>query len=467
MRSSCQPEDMDALHRGTDRFIAQPENLPFCFRYGGRVVTGIPADWHPAVASRSCDNEPQETRLEGRDPSGLTISVLWRQYTTHPVVEWTVWITNAGPEPSDLIEDFQALDQVFHGTDPVIEHSTGDTGQADGYSMDLTPLGSGQTLTIAPRDGRPSDGAFPYFRVMFREMGWHMAVGWPGQWRVTFRSTEQGLCIQAGQEVTRVRLEPGETMRSPCITLLAWAGDTERGTNLWRRWYREHILPRPAERPLAPKLACACNDGGVEYTAATEENQRRFMDRFTANGIAFDVWWIDAGWYPCPDTDVYPLWIQTGNWRADPRRFPSGLGPVGRAAKAVGAELLLWFEPERVFCGTELYREHPNWLLRRAGDLSADDWESRNRLLDLGNPECRIWLTEHLSQLIQSGEVGVYRQDCNIAPLRFWRDNEGADRRGMVENLYVQGYLQLWDDLLRRNPGLWIDSCASGGGATI
>ncbi len=33
----------------------------------------------------------------------------------------------------------------------------------------------------------------------------------------------------------------------------------------------------------------------------------------------------------------------------------------------------------------------------------------------------------------------------------------------MNENLHVQGYLQYWDDLLKRNPGLWIDSCSSGG----
>ena len=33
----------------------------------------------------------------------------------------------------------------------------------------------------------------------------------------------------------------------------------------------------------------------------------------------------------------------------------------------------------------------------------------------------------------------------------------------MAENLHVQGYLHYWDDLLERNPGLWIDSCASGG----
>jgi len=33
----------------------------------------------------------------------------------------------------------------------------------------------------------------------------------------------------------------------------------------------------------------------------------------------------------------------------------------------------------------------------------------------------------------------------------------------MTENLYVQGHLAYWDDLLRRHPRLRIDSCASGG----
>ena len=32
-----------------------------------------------------------------------------------------------------------------------------------------------------------------------------------------------------------------------------------------------------------------------------------------------------------------------------------------------------------------------------------------------------------------------------------------------MENLHVQGYLAYWDALIDRNPGLWIDSCASGG----
>ena len=86
-----------------------------------------------------------------------------------------------------------------------------------------------------------------------------------------------------------------------------------------------------------------------------------------------------------------------------------------------------------------------------------------DRLLNLGNPSCRQWLTDHVCRLIRDNGIKIYRQDHNFEPLRYWRENEAADRQGMNENLHVQGYLQYWDDLLARNPGLWIDSCASGG----
>ena len=120
-----------------------------------------------------------------------------------------------------------------------------------------------------------------------------------------------------------------------------------------------------------------------------------------------------------------------------------------------GADLLLWFEPERVCRGTRIDTEHPEWLL----GIEHDD----ERLLNLGNPECRKWLTEHFCRLIRENSIQIYRQDFNFEPLEYWRVNEEANRQGMNENLHVHGYLRFWDDLLTRNPGLWIDSCASGG----
>jgi len=59
--------------------------------------------------------------------------------------------------------------------------------------------------------------------------------------------------------------------------------------------------------------------------------------------------------------------------------------------------------------------------------------------------------------------VDVYRQDFNIDPLGYWRGNDAEDRQGITEIGHVTGYLAYWDELLRRHPNLWLDSCASGG----
>src|SRR6185369_6710403 len=41
--------------------------------------------------------------------------------------------------------------------------------------------------------------------------------------------------------------------------------------------------------------------------------------------------------------------------------------------------------------------------------------------------------------------------------------NDAPERQGITENHYVTGYLAFWDELLKRHPGMLIDSCASGG----
>jgi alpha-galactosidase len=224
---------------------------------------------------------------------------------------------------------------------------------------------------------------------------------------------------------------------------------------MWRRWYHAHVLPRPNGRPLTPALAGYGPGDGDEFTEATEENQLRHIDLAKQRGIDFDVWWIDAGWYPCYDDNHQRNWHVTGTWHPDPERFPRGLEPVSDAVTKNGADFLLWFEPERVRPNTQLDRDHPDWLLKVDG--------AENHLLNLGHPQCRQWLTDHVCKQIEDNGIKIYRQDFNFPPLDHWRLNESDDRQGINENLYVQGYLQYWDDLLARNPGLWIDSCASGG----
>ncbi len=122
-------------------------------------------------------------------------------------------------------------------------------------------------------------------------------------------------------------------------------------------------------------------------------------------------------------------------------------------AHARGMKTVLWFEPERVHAGSWLFRKHPDWLLGQGGD----------RLLNMGNPEARRWLTDHIDRFLTEQGIDLYRQDFNIDPLGFWRANDSPDRQGITEIRHVEGYLAFWDELRRRHPDLLIDSCASGG----
>ena len=451
------PDDMALRRFWLGAMRPLPAQLPFSFSYAGKKINGIPEEWHPLVSTRRIDANIDETVYTGTDAeTGLTIRVELLEYHDFPVLEWVVYFSNTGTTPTPLLRDIMGIDCAFAGEAPVLTHCNGDFYSAEGYTPEDTPLPPGTALTFAPSGGRPCDGAFPYYRLQYAGCGLTLAIGWPAQWAATFTGVATGVAVQAGQQLTHLRLQPGEQIRTPRISVLCWTGDATRGINLWRRWYLAHILPRPDGQPLAPALAVSGTDAGEEFTAATEENQLRYQRKFWQLDVDFDVWWIDAGWYPCKDDQGERRWWHTGTWLPDPERFPRGLRAISEQAKEQQARLLLWFEPERVTKGSQFFLEHAEWLL-------CGNEEDFNALLNLGNPACRQWLTDYVCALIQQNGIGVYRQDFNFPPLPYWRDNEPEDRQGMNENLHVQGYLQYWDELLARNPGLWIDSCASGG----
>jgi alpha-galactosidase len=158
---------------------------------------------------------------------------------------------------------------------------------------------------------------------------------------------------------------------------------------------------------------------------------------------------MDAGWYVNASG-----WPNTGTWEVDTKRFPNGLRAITDHAHAKGIQSIVWFEPERVTPGTWLYETHPEWLLGKDGE---------QKLLNLGNPDAWKWLVDHVDKLLTDQGIDLYRQDFNMDPLDYWRNADAPDRQGITEIKHVTGYLAYWDELLRRRPGLRIDTCASGG----
>ena len=427
---------------------------PFALNYDGKPFAEIVAGWKVERSTRRLDDHRAEHLLTYTDPqTGLVIRCVGIVYDDFPTVEWTVYLKNTGAADTPIISDLQALDSRFErGAEGefVLHHHTGSPCTQLDYQPFATTLAPKQEERFANPKGRPSDSVLPYFNLQWPDEGLLIAVGWPGQWAARYvRDEQNGIRIIAGQELTHFKLHPGEEVRTPLMALQFYKGDSVRAQNVWRQWMLAHNCPRPGGK-LSPShyAACSSHEFG-EMVHADEASQKLFVDRYLEEGLKLDYWWMDAGWY-INETG----WPNTGTWEVDPKRFPHGLRAISDHAHAKGVNIIVWFEPERVTPGTWLYERHPEWLLGRDGD---------QKLLNLGNPEARQWLTDHVDRLLAEQGIDLYRQDFNMDPLDFWRANDAPDRQGITENAHVTGYLAYWDELRRRHPNMLIDSCASGG----
>jgi alpha-galactosidase len=426
------------------------DRLPFTFSYGGRSSDDLLWSWDFKAASKSLS--PTRTRITDtyRDPeSGLQVRIEGVVYKNFPTVEWTLYFKNTAVKDTPVLADIKALDVAFSARTATIHHFVGSNAAPNDYEPVEETLGLGQTRTLASAGGRPTNGNLPYFNLESGRGGILAAVSWAGQWSAEFAHTHGEVLVRAGQESTRFILHPGEEVRSPMAVLQFYKGDWVDAQNVWRRWMLAYNVPKADGKPIHPMCAlCMGNSYPGIITNAAQE--LAYLKSYVELGLTPDYWWEDAGWYKCGDP---PSWDRTGTWEVDRTRWPKGIREVSDWCRSHGIRTLVWFEPERVATGTWLAEQRPEWIL---GGKSGG-------LLNLGLPECRRWLTDHIDSILKTEGIDLYRQDFNIDPLRFWRANDPPDRQGITEIRHVEAYLAYWDELKRRHPGMLIDSCASGG----
>jgi alpha-galactosidase len=429
----------------------------FSFLYDGLPSRSFLSAWKSEESRKQLDSSRAEVTRSYLDPrTGLEVRCVSIEYNDFPAVEWTVYFSNKGGSKTPVLKDIQGLDMSLPVADKgqtVLYWMRGDdnSGQSFAPQEKVFAPGGPDSIMLAPSGGRSSDGVAPFFNVAWQAGGMAVAVGWSGQWQATgVREADGTITIRAGQQATNLALAPGETVRTPRIMLVSWRGpEPVRGTNLFRQLLIRHVLPRRGGELVFPPVCASVNE--VDPNGDYEGPHVRVMPALAERG--YEAFWSDMDpqhWYP----GGFPE--GTGNWEVDRVKYPRGLEPVSDAAHKAGLEYLLWFEPERVFSGTNLDRERPGWMMKTPDGKGS-------RLFALHIPEARRWLTDLMDGFIEETKLDWMRWDFNIEPLDFWRRADAQDRRGMTENQYISGLYAMWDELRARHPNLVIDVCASGG----
>jgi alpha-galactosidase len=446
---------------------------PFSFVYAGRASKELIPQWVKGTRRCVLDAHRLQYEITYLDPgTRLLVTCTIVQNTKFPQIEWTVRLKNTGTASTPIIEDIQGIDALLFAEDEragrqqslKLYHFKGDYCTPDSYlPMEHLFVGS-EPASFHPYGGRPTNAELPYYKLQGTDNGVIFVLSWQGQWETTFAREVAGVRVRGGQQLTHLTLRPGEEVRTPMPVLMFYDGtDYDRSVNMWRRWFLEFNIPRVNGELIRPFYANYSGKFLNEMVNANEENQIAYANKFLDRGIAFDYLWMDAGWY---DMQGRANWGCTGTWKPDYARFPRGLRAISDYVHSKGVKTIVWFEPERVRHGTELFVEHADMLLPLHPDEEAlrehPSWKD-TRLLNLSDPAVVDWIGERICALIKSEGIDLYRQDFNIEPLEFWRSNDAPDRQGITENHYCTGYLRLWDRILKENPGIVIDSCASGG----
>ena len=429
---------------------AHAGELPFSFVLGGKKSSKLINKWKVTSTEETIENGKTFRIVRLTDPrTGLEFACEVTTFEKFPAVDLVLRITNNGDKDSPIIEDVSVLDHIFNrnseDSEFILRHSRGSRASVLDFAPRDEILGANAKWTLGGHGGRSSDQALPFMNLSWGNTGMVMAVGWTGQWQVRLdRDDDRGLHTKVGMQGMHLKLHPKENIRTPRVLIVFWNGENMyRGHNLFRQIMLAHYSPRINGKLVIPPISSAV--GGLN--GYTEQNQLAAIPKLKERGV--EVLWIDAGWF----VGQWPF--GAGNWVPRPEMFPRGLGPVGRAAHKAGMDFLVWFEQERVSRRSRIHKDFPQWCIGPITEYGG--------LYNWGIPEAQQWMTDFLSEQIEAGEIDIFRQDFNMEPLSYWQRNDTTHRRGMTEIRFVEGMYEMWDQLRKRHPGLWIDNCASGG----
>lgn len=451
----------DMAYHPYDRFYKDVSVFPLTFVYEGKKYRGF-GDGFVQL---------ENTCTTTADGIGLRVTLAHPEIPAKFIVESAIYADTRATEmvayiKNDSNADTGVFSEVkfefdFAGENPVLKSIAGDVGGTYiPYEKDLARYGKVVDTSVV---GRPSHVTFPYYNLNFGDNGKFIAVGWPGTYTASFEydAAAKTTHVEAGQYKVATVIRPGETFRTPRIALVEYKGlDSDGQINAWRRYFIKNVL-RKVDGEL-PRTLIGHGDICVSHTTQGCIEQ---INSYAENGAPLECYWLDAGWYTNVDGGQIDQWCRTGTLDMDTNRFPDEMESIGKLCAERGMKFVLWFEPETIRFDKDTFVKNQEgfkneWLL---GETFVGSW-LQGHILDLGNPEALDWAWGKISKIIEKAGVTIYRQDFNNDPAPAWEANDTADRIGMTENLYIQGYLELWDRIIERFPYITIDSCASGGG---
>ena len=256
--------------------------------------------------------------------------------------------------------------------------------------------------------------------------------------------------VGLGDESFSYLLKPNESFSSPEAVMTYSAKGIGGASRNMHSFVRSAILPKDKAHPIV------LNSWEAFYFDIDEKTMLDFADGALSVGI--DTVVMDDGWFGARRNDKAGL----GDWVPTKELFADGLGKFVERVRSKGIKFGIWIEPEMVNPDSDLYRAHPDWVMR---DPSRAPLLSRDQLvLDMANPEVVEYLKNSLDKCFAGVEIDYFKWDMNRNITHAISPYLPVERKGETQFRYMLGVYELYDWFVKRFPNAVLENCSGGGG---
>jgi alpha-galactosidase len=284
-------------------------------------------------------------------------------------------------------------------------------------------------------------------------------LAWTGNYKYTFEVDQRnGLRVRSGINsfASEYFLQPNEVFTTPeFIFTLSAHGKGQASRNL-HKWARNYAVLNGN----GPRMTLLNNweATGMKF------NETRLVELFDeAKKLGVDLFLLDDGWfgnkYPRNDDKA-----GLGDWKEDSTKLPSGIGYLVKEAEAKGIKFGIWLEPEMVNPKSELYEQHPDWILKLPN--RPENYGRNQLVLDLCNPKVQDFVFSVVDNLLaKNPHLAFIKWDCNRSMTNQY-SSYLKDRQSHLFIEYTRGFYKVLQRIRAKYPQLPIMLCSGGGGRT-
>ena len=407
-------------------------------------LKGLPAVW-------ADEKEAETLEIVLKDSvSGIEVSLLYGVLAEEDIITRSAVIRNTGEERVTIRKAAAAcLDFVSGDFDVVKFYGK----HAMERNVERIRVGHG-TASFGSRRGTSSHQYNPSVILAGRDT----TEDFGGCYGMLFVYSGNFLCEVEKDQINQTRLlmglndelfsyplEAGEEFTVPEVILSYSANGFAELSHRYHSCIRSHVCRGKYVNTERPVLINSWEAAYFDFNGATIISLAK-----EAAALGIDMVVMDDGWFGRRNDDNSSL----GDWYVNEEKLGCTLEELICSINSLGVKFGIWIEPEMVNEDSDLYRQHPDWVIKTKNRAPV---RSRNQLLlDFSRKEVRDYVFGQICAILDQGNIEYIKWDMNRSMSDVYAGNLTYD--------YVLGVYDFLEKLTSKYPDILLEGCCGGGG---